>query len=162
MSKSTNMAKRRALVLLAMAMAIAVVAVLPAGASADFGVTPGSFEANILDSNGTVVASPQAGEHPYAQQIKFALNTTTAHLPPSPGGGFPGTWTIRIRMGTSRRPSRTCRRASLATPRPFRSARRPTSRHSGSAPMPRGARWPPRSGSLCSKSGPARASATPQ
>jgi hypothetical protein len=88
MSKSINMGKWRWVMLLA----VAVVA-LPSAASADFGIKPGSFEANILDSNGAVVPSPQAGAHPYAQQIKFAFNTKTANIPSSPDGYYPGSGT---------------------------------------------------------------------
>jgi hypothetical protein len=89
MNKSINMGKRRVLVLLAMAVAM-VVAALPSVASADFGVKPGSFQSNILDSSGAVVPSPQAGDHPYAQQIKFAFNTKTANIPASPDGYYQG------------------------------------------------------------------------
>jgi hypothetical protein len=89
MNKSINMSKRHALVLLAMAVTM-VVAALPSVASADFGIKPGSFEANILDSNGAVVPSPQAGAHPYAQQIKLAFNTKAANVPGSPDGSYPG------------------------------------------------------------------------
>ena len=90
MNKSINMGKRRGLGLLALVVA-AVAATLPSVASAEFGVKPGSFEANLLDSSGAVVTSPQAGDHPYAQQIKFAFNTKPGNIPPGPDGTVPGT-----------------------------------------------------------------------
>ncbi len=88
MNKSINMGKRRGLVLLALVLA-GVVAALPSVASANFGLQPGSFEANILDSSGAVVARPQAGAHPYAQQIKLKFNTKQGTVPASPGGQYP-------------------------------------------------------------------------
>ena len=62
---------------------------LPSVASADFGVQPGGFQSNILDSSGAVVPSPQAGAHPYAQQINLKFNTKQNSYPASPDGQNP-------------------------------------------------------------------------
>ena len=47
--------------------------VLPASAQADFGLIPGSLSATALNRDGTI--DTQAGSHPYAYQVKFALKT---------------------------------------------------------------------------------------
>jgi hypothetical protein len=89
MSKFMNIGKCYGLVLLAMAVIVGVAA-LPSVASADFGIKPESFASSILDSDGAVVPSPQAGAHPFAQQVKFAFNTKPPIFPASPGGSYPG------------------------------------------------------------------------
>ncbi len=50
-------------------------------ARADFGVQPGSFQSAVLDATGAVDPAPQAGAHPFAQQVKFALNTINHSYP---------------------------------------------------------------------------------
>jgi hypothetical protein len=89
MSTFITMFKRPSLILPAL-IAVAITAALPSAAFAAFGIQPGSFESSILDSNGAVVPSPQAGAHPYAQTIKFQFNTKPANFPVAPGGYLPG------------------------------------------------------------------------
>jgi hypothetical protein len=88
MNKSINMGKRCGLGLLAALVAL-IAALVPAVASADFGVQPGGFQSNILDGGGATLASPQAGAHPYAQQIKLAFKTKQGTYPGAPGGQYP-------------------------------------------------------------------------
>jgi hypothetical protein len=57
---------------------------LAAPAQADFGVTPGSFESTLRDGAGAAEASPQAGAHPFGQQVKFAFNTIDHEYPALP------------------------------------------------------------------------------
>jgi hypothetical protein len=86
MNQSIMMKMHRAL-LLALAVAM-LMAVMAGAARADFGVQPGSFQSTVLDSTGAPVANPQAGAHPYAQLVKFALNTINHSYPaPPPGAG---------------------------------------------------------------------------
>ncbi|MFL5834785.1 MAG: hypothetical protein ACJ76B_12530 [Solirubrobacterales bacterium] len=54
-------------------------------AQAAFGIAPGSFEVNVLDSAGTPIPVPQAGSHPSAHQVRFEFNTK----PNDTGGGGP-------------------------------------------------------------------------
>lgn len=71
--------------LLALVLAAAFVAALTAStARAEFGVQPGSFQSSLLDSTGAVDPSPQAGAHPFAQQVKFAFNTIHHDFPGGP------------------------------------------------------------------------------
>ncbi|HEV7483133.1 MAG TPA: hypothetical protein VGO13_08540, partial [Solirubrobacterales bacterium] len=58
-------------------------------AQADFGVTPGGFHSSLLDSAGAVETEPQAGAHPFAQQVEFSFNATTHHEYPAGSGGGP-------------------------------------------------------------------------
>jgi hypothetical protein len=53
-------------------------------AQAEFGVIPGTFKSQVLDSAGVPVAVPQAGEHPFAQKVSFEFNTKPN--PYTPGG----------------------------------------------------------------------------
>jgi hypothetical protein len=79
----------RAAFSLLLAAAFAVVATTSA-ARADFGVQPGSFQSAVLDSTGAVDPAPQAGAHPFAQQVTFAFNTTQHHYPPGTISGESG------------------------------------------------------------------------
>jgi hypothetical protein len=67
----------------AVAVALAALTVFASSAQADFGVRPGSFQASMLDSSGSVVGEPQAGAHPFAQQVELAFNTIVHHFPGS-------------------------------------------------------------------------------
>jgi hypothetical protein len=71
-------------ILAALVSACAVLA-LAAPAQASFGIVPGSFQSEILDSSGAVVPVPQAGSHPFAQRVRFEFNTK----PNDTGGGGP-------------------------------------------------------------------------
>lgn len=88
MSNSTTSRGRRHLLLSVLLVLTAAVA-LPSTAAADFGIQPGTFRADVLDSSGAVVLSPQAAAHPYAQRVAFQLNTKPATVPISPNGGHP-------------------------------------------------------------------------
>jgi len=58
---------------------------LAAPARADFGVAPGGFEVTLRAAGGGAEAEPQAGAHPYGQQVKFAFNRTFDHNYPDSG-----------------------------------------------------------------------------
>lgn len=88
MNQSTMMMKMHRALLLSLAVAM-LMAVAAGTARADFGVQPGSFQSTVLDSTGAPVSDPQAGAHPYAQLVKFALNTIN-HSYPAPPPGAPG------------------------------------------------------------------------
>jgi hypothetical protein len=51
----------------------ALAGLAPAAASAEFGITPGSFSADVFESDG-VTSYTQAGGHPYAGNSAFDLN----------------------------------------------------------------------------------------
>ena len=79
----------RAAVSLLLAAVFAAVAMAGA-AHADFGVQPDSFQSAVLDSTGAVDPAPQAGAHPFAQQVKFSFNTTQHHYPAGTVSGESG------------------------------------------------------------------------
>ncbi len=54
-------------------VALALCLVAPAAAQADFGFVPGSVSAAAENKNGTLAT--EAGAHPYAYSVSFALNT---------------------------------------------------------------------------------------
>ncbi len=60
---------RRSAVFVALLAAL----ILPASAQADFGLIPGSLSTTALNRDGTIAT--QAGSHPYAYRVHFALNT---------------------------------------------------------------------------------------
>jgi hypothetical protein len=60
---------------LAALLALSLLVLASAPAQADFGVQPGSFQNNVLDETGNVVALPQAGGHPFADEVAFSLIT---------------------------------------------------------------------------------------
>jgi hypothetical protein len=77
--------------LLALVLATTFVAALMAStAHAEFGVQPGSFQSAVLDSSGAVDLTPQAGAHPFAQQVKFAFNTIHHNYPGGPASAPSG------------------------------------------------------------------------
>jgi hypothetical protein len=53
-------------------VAVVVAVFVPATAQADFGLVPGSLSASALNRDGTI--DTQAGSHPYAYRVGFALN----------------------------------------------------------------------------------------
>ncbi len=61
---------------------LALLAFAPAMASADFGITPGTFTADVFESDG-VTQFTQAGGHPATGNTSFELNHTV-----TPGGFF--------------------------------------------------------------------------
>ncbi len=61
---------------------LALVGIVPATASAEFGVTPGTFTAGVFESDGATDYT-QAGGHPVSGTTHFELNHTI-----SPGGFF--------------------------------------------------------------------------
>jgi hypothetical protein len=77
----------RLLLALAFTALAAVAGAQPAGAA--FGVQPGTFQSAVIDSSGNPVAEPQAGAHPFAQQLSFAFNQgPTDQTLPAAGPGL--------------------------------------------------------------------------
>lgn len=68
-------------------IALSLIGGLAAPAQASFGVAPGSFQTDVLDPAGNVVPTPQAGAHPFAYRLAFAMNTKPN---PFPEGGLFG------------------------------------------------------------------------
>ena len=79
------MLKRHTLILSALIAVAITIGCCPAVASADFGIKPGSFESNIQDSNGAVVASPQAGHTPTPRPSSSSSTPDPANVPARPG-----------------------------------------------------------------------------
>jgi hypothetical protein len=71
------------------ALLVSMLAIGVSAAQADFGLQPGSLQSAVIDSSGAVEISPQAGAHPFAQQVKLTFNTTH-HEYPAPPPGAPG------------------------------------------------------------------------
>jgi hypothetical protein len=61
-------------------------------ARADFGLKPQpeGFEASLLDSTGAPENEPQAGAHPFDQQVNFVMKTTQPDYPETGAEGYPG------------------------------------------------------------------------
>lgn len=60
-----------------LAAALAGLLALAGPAQADFGIQqPDGFHSSLLDSSGAAEAEPQAGAHPFNQNVEFSFNTT--------------------------------------------------------------------------------------
>src|ERR1044071_6508922 len=78
---SGRLAHRFAILFVALAGLLA----LAVPAQAEFGIEPGSYHSSLLDSTETAEAEPQAGAHPFNQNVQFSFNTTHHGYPSYPG-----------------------------------------------------------------------------
>src|ERR1044071_6823759 len=77
---SGRLAHRFAILFVALAGLLA----LAVPAQAEFGIEPGSYHSSLLDSTETAETEPQAGAHPFNQNVRFFFNATTHHNYPEP------------------------------------------------------------------------------
>jgi hypothetical protein len=83
---SGRLARRCAIVVAALIGLLA----LTGPAQADFGVQqPDGFQSSLLDSTGMAEATPQAGAHPFTQNVEFSFNTKHYSYPENGGGPDP-------------------------------------------------------------------------